>query len=78
MRAGSALDLLETPDGIILKPVESLARKGRFLVFTGEVPEGWDVVKAIEEEREAQDRKTSDIGLSHKPGRCVMEATAGI
>jgi AbrB family looped-hinge helix DNA binding protein len=60
LRAGSSLEMLETPDGVTLKPVDQkscLVRKGRFLVYTGEVPAGFDVVKAIEEEREAQDRK---------------------
>jgi AbrB family looped-hinge helix DNA binding protein len=60
MHAGSTLEVLETPDGVTLKPAEqksSLARIGRLLVYTGEVPAGFDVVKAIEEEREAQDRK---------------------
>lgn len=60
LRAGSALEVVETSDGVTLKPAErksSLERIGRFLVYTGEVPDGFDVVKAVEEEREAQDRK---------------------
>jgi AbrB family looped-hinge helix DNA binding protein len=60
LHAGSALEVVETSDGVTLKPAQrksGLARKGRFLVYTGEVPAGFDVVKAIEEEREAQDRK---------------------
>jgi AbrB family looped-hinge helix DNA binding protein len=60
LHAGSTLEVLETPDGVTLKPAErksSLERIGRFLVYTGEVPAGFDVVKAVEEEREAQDRK---------------------
>jgi AbrB family looped-hinge helix DNA binding protein len=60
LRAGSSLELLETPEGVTLKPAErksAWARKGGFLVYTGEVPPGFDVVKAIEEEREARDRK---------------------
>jgi AbrB family looped-hinge helix DNA binding protein len=60
LHAGSTLEVLETPDGVTLKPADrksSLARIGRLLVYTGEVPDGFDIVKAIEEEREAQDRK---------------------
>jgi AbrB family looped-hinge helix DNA binding protein len=60
LHAGSTLEVLETPDGVTLKPAErksSLARKGRFLVITSELPPGFDIIKAIDEEREAQDRK---------------------
>ena len=60
LHAGSALEVLETQDGVTLKPAvrkSSLERIGRLLVYTGEVPVGFDIVKAIEEEREAQDRK---------------------
>ncbi len=34
-----------------------MEKRGGFWVYTGEVPAGFDIVKAIEEEREAQDRK---------------------
>jgi AbrB family looped-hinge helix DNA binding protein len=60
LRAGSTLEVLETPEGVTLKPAEQgspLKRIGRFLVITSEPPPGFDVVKAIEEEREARDRK---------------------
>jgi hypothetical protein len=52
--------MVETPEGVTLKPVEqepSLARVGGFLVYTGEVPPDFDVVRAIADEREARDRK---------------------
>jgi AbrB family looped-hinge helix DNA binding protein len=60
LHAGTTVEILETPEGLVLKPAErksSLARKGRFLVYVGKVPNGFDVVKAVEDEREAQDRK---------------------
>ena len=60
LHAGSSLEMLETPEGVTLKPADQescLVRKGKFLVFTGELPAGFDIVKAIEEEREARDRK---------------------
>ena len=60
LHAGSTLEVLETPEGVTLKPAEQksgLARKGRFLVITSDLPPGFDVLKAIDEEREAQDRK---------------------
>ena len=55
-----SLEILETSEGMTLKPLgqkSSLERIGRFLVYTGEVPEDFDVVKAIADEREARDRK---------------------
>ncbi len=60
LRAGSTLEVVETPEGVTLKPADqksSFTRIGKLLVYTGEVPDGFDVVKAIEEEREAQYRK---------------------
>jgi AbrB family looped-hinge helix DNA binding protein len=60
LRAGSTLEVLETPEGVTLKPADQkspLAMRGGRLVLTSDLPPGWDVVKAIEEEREARDRK---------------------
>jgi AbrB family looped-hinge helix DNA binding protein len=60
LQAGSALEVLETPEGVTLKPTglrSALGRKGRFLVITSKLPPGFDILKAIDEEREAQDRK---------------------
>ena len=60
LQAGSTLEVLETSDGVTLKPAgrrSPLARKGRFLVITSDLPPGFDILKAIDEEREAQDRK---------------------
>ena len=60
LRAGSTLEMRETEEGVELKPAQPescLVRKGRFLVYTGEVPPGWDPVKAVQEDREARDRR---------------------
>ena len=60
LRAGSDLEIEEAPGAIVLRPAErrpSLIRKGSFLVYTGEVPPGYDIVKAIEEDREERARK---------------------
>ena len=60
LRAGSVLEVRETPDGVTLKPVDQpppLARKGRLLVITSGLPAGYDMVNAVEKEREARDRK---------------------
>ncbi len=60
LHAGSDLEVHETPDGIVLKPADrrpSLVRKGNFLVHTGELPPGYEVVKAIDGDRDERDRK---------------------
>jgi AbrB family looped-hinge helix DNA binding protein len=60
LRAGSDLEIEETAEGIVLKPAArppSLIKKGSFLVHTGEVPHGYDILKAIEDDREEQMRK---------------------
>ena len=60
LRAGSDLEMEETAEGIVLRPAArrpSLIKKGSFLVHTGEVPAGYDIVKAIEEDREERARK---------------------
>lgn len=60
LRAGSDLEILETPEGIVLKPADrkpSLIKKGSFLVYTGDIPPGFDILKAIEDDREERARK---------------------
>ncbi len=60
LRAGSDLEIEETRDGIVLRPAErrpSLIKKGNFLVHTGEVPAGYDILRAIDEDREERARK---------------------
>jgi AbrB family looped-hinge helix DNA binding protein len=59
LREGSDLDIEETPEGVVLKPVEErpkMIMKNGLLVFTVKVPEGWDPVKAVEEDREERMR----------------------
>ena len=61
LQAGSGLELEETPEGVVLKPVgrgPSLVRKGRFLMHTGELPPGYDILRAIEQDRNERDRRT--------------------
>ena len=60
LRAGSSLQVQETPEGVVLKPISkrpSLVRAGRFLVHTGKLPKGFDVLQAIEQDREARLQK---------------------
>jgi AbrB family looped-hinge helix DNA binding protein len=60
LHAGSDLEIRETPEGIVLRPVHqrpSLIKKGVFWVYTGEIPPGYDILKAIDEDREERMRK---------------------
>ncbi len=60
LTAGNDLEIQETPEGIVLRPAgrrPSLIRKGSFLVHTGEIPQGYDILKAIDEDREERMRK---------------------
>jgi AbrB family looped-hinge helix DNA binding protein len=60
LHAGSDLEIQETPEGVMLKPAgrrPSLVKKGSFWVHTGEIPPGYDILKAIDEDREERMRK---------------------
>lgn len=61
LHEGSDLEMQETPEGVVLKPAEhrpALVRKGSFLVHAGKLPPGYDLLKAIDQDREDRDRKT--------------------
>jgi AbrB family looped-hinge helix DNA binding protein len=60
LHAGSDLEIQETPDGVVLRPADrrpSIVKKGSFWVHTGELPPGYDILKAIDEDREERMRK---------------------
>ena len=60
LHAGSDLEIQETPEGITLRPADhrpSLIKEGSFWVHTGEIPPGYDILKAIDEDREERTRK---------------------
>jgi AbrB family looped-hinge helix DNA binding protein len=60
LHAGSDLEIQEIQEGVVLKPAgrrPSLVRKGSFLVHTGEIPSGYDILKAIDDDREERLRK---------------------
>ena len=60
LHAGSDLEIQETADGVVLRPADrrpSMVKKGSFWVHTGELPPGYDVLKAIDEDREERMRK---------------------
>jgi AbrB family looped-hinge helix DNA binding protein len=60
LRAGSALELHEMREGILLKPQApepTLAQEDGFWVFTGALPECFDVNSEIQNERKERMRK---------------------
>jgi AbrB family looped-hinge helix DNA binding protein len=60
LHAGSDLEIQETPDGVVLRAADrrpSMVKKGRFWVHTGELPPGYDILKAIDDDREERTRK---------------------
>ena len=64
LREGSDLEILETPEGIILKPVEhrpSMIKKQGLWVHTGKVPKGYDIVQAIRDDREERIRRLAGL-----------------
>ena len=55
LHEGSELEIMETPEGVMLKPVErrpSMIKKQGLWVHTGKLPPGFDMVRAIREDRE--------------------------
>ena len=60
LHAGSDLEIQETMDGVVLRAADrrpSMVKKGSFWVHTGELPPGYDILKAIDEDREERMRK---------------------
>ena len=61
LHAGSELEMQETTEGVLLTPGDrkpALVRKGRFVVYNGELPAGYDILKAIEQDRDDRNRKS--------------------
>ncbi len=64
LRAGADLEVIETADGVVLKPVSrgpSLVRAGHFLVHTGKLAAGSEVRDALTEDREERLRKLAGL-----------------
>ena len=60
LHADSELEMRETAEGVVLRPVHrepSMIKKHGFWVHTGKIPPGYDVLKAIDEDREERMRK---------------------
>lgn len=60
LRAGTDLDISETSEGLLIKPAHPqppLAKEGRFLVHTGKLPRGYDILRVVEDDRDDRMRK---------------------
>ena len=61
---GSDLEIMETPEGVMLKPIEhrpSMVKKQGLWVHTGKLPPGYDSVQAIRDDREDRIRKLAGL-----------------
>jgi AbrB family looped-hinge helix DNA binding protein len=66
LHAGSDLEIHETPEGVMLKPADRrpcLVKKGSFWVHTGEIPPGYDILKAIDKDRVERMRRAWGQGI---------------
>ncbi len=64
LREGSDLEIQETPDGVILKPAgrrPAMVQKQGLWVHTGAMPAGFDIVKAIQHDREERIRHLAGL-----------------
>jgi AbrB family looped-hinge helix DNA binding protein len=64
LHEGSDLLVEETPEGVILKPVEgrsSMVKKHGLWVHTGKVAPAFDLVQAVRDDREDRIRKLSAL-----------------
>jgi len=63
LRAGSDLEILETEDGVMLKPAErqpSMTKKEGLWVHTGKL-QGTDLLQAVRDDREDRIRKSGGL-----------------
>ena len=64
LHEGSNLEMMETPEGVMLKPAEhrpSLVKKQDLWVHTGRLPVGFDIVRAIRDDRGDRIRKLAGL-----------------
>jgi AbrB family looped-hinge helix DNA binding protein len=64
LHEGSDLEIVETPEGVMLKPAElrpSMIKKEGLWVHTGKLPPGFDAVQAIKDDREERIRKLAGL-----------------
>ena len=54
LHAGSELEIVETPEGVVLQPIElhpAMVKKQGLWVHTGTLPPGFDLVQALRDDR---------------------------
>ena len=64
LQEGSELEVVETPEGLTLKPVEirpAMVKKRGLWVHTGKLPPGFDIVQAICDDREERIRRMAGL-----------------
>jgi AbrB family looped-hinge helix DNA binding protein len=64
LREGSDLELVEIPEGVVLKPTErrhSMIKKQGLWVHAGKLPAGFDGVKAIRDDHEERIRSLASL-----------------
>ena len=64
LREGSDLEIIEAPEGILLKPTErepSMIKKAGLWVHTAKLPPGFDIAQAIRDDREDRIRKVAGL-----------------
>jgi AbrB family looped-hinge helix DNA binding protein len=64
LRAGSSLEVRESSDGIVLKVAgqhASMVKKKGLWVHTGKLPAGYDLTKAVQDDREDRIRRLAGL-----------------
>jgi AbrB family looped-hinge helix DNA binding protein len=64
LHEGSDLEIQEIPEGVILKPAgrqPTMVKKQGLWVHTGSIPHGFDIVKAIRDDREERIRQLAGL-----------------
>jgi AbrB family looped-hinge helix DNA binding protein len=64
LHEGSDLEIVETSEGVLLKPIEprpSMVKKQGLWVHTGKLPRRFDIVRAIRDDREDRIRKLAGL-----------------
>ena len=64
LRAGMDLEIKERPEGLLIKPAHeqpALVKEGRFLVHSGRLPRSYDILTAVEDDREDRMRKLGGL-----------------
>lgn len=60
LHGGGELEMTETPEGVVLRAAQlepSMIEKHGMWIHTGKIPAGYDILKAIDEDREERMRR---------------------